>query len=118
MLNFQNTINLEEYINYLEKRYVAEILNDQEIINQVTYLEPEVVECDEKDDSTELPQVTHNEALNAIHLLELYFIQQDLSDAAYTEHDSALLKLFGLVRKFWTASFKQLTMETFFEPVM
>ncbi|CAG8824313.1 12042_t:CDS:1, partial [Dentiscutata erythropus] len=31
MLNFKNTMNLEEYINYLEERYVAEILNNQKI---------------------------------------------------------------------------------------
>ncbi|CAG8824309.1 17270_t:CDS:2, partial [Gigaspora margarita] len=79
-----------------EERYVAEVLNDQEIINQVIYLEPEVAESDEEDVSMELPQVTHNEALDAICLLELYLMQQDLSDAAQTEHDSALSKLSGL----------------------
>ncbi|CAG8836669.1 5096_t:CDS:1, partial [Cetraspora pellucida] len=80
MLNFQNIMNLEEYINYLEEKNISGILSDQEILNQTTRPEPELVESDGEDDSIELPQVTHKEALDAIHLVELYLMQQDLSD--------------------------------------
>ncbi|CAG8753897.1 2631_t:CDS:1, partial [Cetraspora pellucida] len=89
-------MDLEEYINYPEEKYITGVLSDQKIINQITYLEPETAEDDEEDDSTELPQVNHKEALDAIRLLELYLMQQDLSNAVYIEHDSALSKLSGL----------------------
>ncbi|CAG8828526.1 6342_t:CDS:1, partial [Cetraspora pellucida] len=116
MLNFPNIIDLKEYINYLKEKYITGMLSDQEIINQIIYLEPETAEDNEEDDSTELPQVNHKEALDAICLLELYLMQQDLSNAVHIEHNSALLKLSGLVRKFQNASFKQLIIKTFFEP--
>ncbi|CAG8469943.1 2286_t:CDS:2 [Cetraspora pellucida] len=93
MLNFPNIIDLEEYINYSEEKYITGMLSNQEIINQITYLEPETAEDDEEDDSTELPQVNYKEALDAIRLLELYLMQQNLSNAVHIEHDSALSKL-------------------------
>ncbi|CAG8807834.1 8169_t:CDS:1, partial [Dentiscutata erythropus] len=96
MLNFKNTINLEKYINYLEERYITEILNNQKIVNQVTYPESEIAKSNEEDDSIELPQVIHNKALDATHLLELYLLQQDFSELAQAKHNSALLKLSGL----------------------
>ncbi|CAG8544084.1 5282_t:CDS:2 [Cetraspora pellucida] len=52
MFNFSNMINLEKYIN------------------------------DEEDNNIELPQVAHKKALDAIHLLELYLMQQNLNNAA------------------------------------
>ncbi|CAG8581312.1 15157_t:CDS:2, partial [Cetraspora pellucida] len=96
MLNFQNMMDLKEYINYPEEKYITGVLSDQEIINQITYLEPETAEDDEEDDSTELPQVNHKEALDTIRLLELYLMQQNLSNAIHIEHDSVLSKLSGL----------------------
>ncbi|CAG8644387.1 6203_t:CDS:1, partial [Cetraspora pellucida] len=54
MLNFSNIINLEEYINYLKEKYITKMLSDQEIINQIIYLEPKTAEDDEKDNNTEL----------------------------------------------------------------
>ncbi|CAG8714805.1 18308_t:CDS:1, partial [Racocetra fulgida] len=84
MLNFQNVMNLEEYINYSEENNITRILSDQELLDQVTCPEPEseTAKCDKEDDSIEIPQVIHKEALDAIHLIELYLIQQDLSDEA------------------------------------
>ncbi|CAG8698266.1 13817_t:CDS:1, partial [Racocetra persica] len=104
MLNFQNVIDLEKYINYSKEKNVSGILSDQEIINQITYPDPETAEdneeSDKKDDNIELSQVSYKEASDAVHLLELYLMQQDLSDVAHTEYDIALSKLSGLVRKF------------------
>ncbi|CAG8544436.1 19755_t:CDS:2, partial [Racocetra persica] len=39
-LNFQNTIDLEVYINYLEEEDTNEALNDQKILTLVTNIEP------------------------------------------------------------------------------
>ncbi|CAG8572174.1 5366_t:CDS:1, partial [Cetraspora pellucida] len=86
-------MNLEEYINYSEEKYITRMLSDQEIINQITYLESETAEDNKEDDRTELLQVNYKEALDTIRLLELYLIQQDLSNAVHIEHNSALSKL-------------------------
>ncbi|CAG8716353.1 3899_t:CDS:2 [Dentiscutata erythropus] len=117
LLNLQNVMDLEDYIDYSEERIVTGIMSDQEILNQATYQEPQQVESDEEDDSVETPQITHKEALDAIHRLELYLMQQDLNYVVQTENDVALSKLYELVRKIRNASFKQLNIETFFEPV-
>ncbi|CAG8811679.1 27558_t:CDS:2, partial [Gigaspora margarita] len=99
LFNFQNVIDLEEYIDYLEEKIVTEIMSDQEILNQATYQEPQQVESDEEDDSVEMPQITYKEALDAVHWMELYLMQQDLNYVVQTEHDVALSKLYKLVRK-------------------
>ncbi|CAG8519544.1 12193_t:CDS:2 [Racocetra fulgida] len=103
-------MDLEEYINYSEEKNISRILNPETAEDNE--------EGDKEDDSIELPQVSHKEASDAIHLLKLYLMQQDLSNVAHTEHDTALLKLSGLVRKLQNASFKQLTIETFFKSAM
>ncbi|CAG8815876.1 26625_t:CDS:2, partial [Racocetra persica] len=63
-----------------KKKNISRILSNQEIINQITYPNPKTAEDNkegnEEDDSIELPQ--------------------DLSDVAYTEHNTALSKLFKL----------------------
>ncbi|CAG8850244.1 4216_t:CDS:1, partial [Gigaspora margarita] len=69
---------------------------------------------EEDDDSIEMRQVTHWEALNAIELLEQYLLQQDFGETARLEHDEALLKLQKSIRKFRNTSFKQLELEAFF----
>ncbi|CAG8573964.1 6016_t:CDS:1, partial [Racocetra fulgida] len=69
-------------------------MSDQEILNQVTYQEPEQAEDDEDDDNIEIPHITHKEALDAINQIELYLLQQDLNDVTQTEHDIALSKLY------------------------
>ncbi|CAG8758310.1 21278_t:CDS:2, partial [Racocetra persica] len=74
-------------------------------------------EFDEEDDSVDMPQITYKEALDAIYQIKLYLIQQDLNYVVQTEHDVALSKLYELVKKLQNASFKQLNIETFFEPV-
>jgi DDE superfamily endonuclease len=115
-LHFRNKMDIEKYINYPEEENTEEVLNDQEILNLVTYLEPEKTENEEEeDDSTELQKITHKEALNAIELTEQYFVQQDLSDTIRLEYDTALLKLRRLIGKFQSASFKQTNIETFLE---
>ncbi|CAG8654435.1 7075_t:CDS:1, partial [Racocetra fulgida] len=88
VLNFQNTMDLEAYINYLEEEDTNKALNDQEILTLVTNIEPEkdLNEDDnseeDKDDSKEIPLITHHEVLNAVEVLEQYLIQQDLSNIA------------------------------------
>ncbi|CAG8772506.1 9708_t:CDS:2, partial [Gigaspora margarita] len=94
LLNFQNIMDLEEYIDYSEKK---------------------IVESDEEDDSVKMPQITHKEALDAVYQIELYLMQQDFNYVVQTEHDVVLSKLYELVRKLQNASFKQLSIETFFE---
>ncbi|CAG8758599.1 44532_t:CDS:2 [Gigaspora margarita] len=116
MLNYQNIMDLEEYINYSDKKIITGIISDQEILNQATYQESEQAENDEEDDSAEILQITHKEALDAINRLEFYLMQHDLDNAARTEHDIALSKLYESVRKFWNASFKQISIEAFLEP--
>ncbi|CAG8558825.1 271_t:CDS:2, partial [Gigaspora margarita] len=91
ILNYQNVIDLEEYINYSDEKIITEIMSDQEILNQATYQESEQAENDEEDNS-------------------------GLNNAAQTEHDIALSKLYESVRKFWNPSFKQLSIEAFLEP--
>ncbi|CAG8804603.1 9516_t:CDS:2, partial [Dentiscutata erythropus] len=100
LLNLQNVMDLEDYIDYSEER-----------------IEPQQVESDKEDNSVETLQITHKEALDAIYRLELYFIQQDLNYVVQTENDIALSKLYELARKIRNASFKQLNIETFFELV-
>ncbi|CAG8839078.1 18580_t:CDS:2, partial [Gigaspora margarita] len=63
--------DLEEYIDYLEKLKVHGILSDQEIVNLATNLELKN-DSNENDNSTKIHQVTYNEALNTINLLEEY----------------------------------------------
>ncbi|CAG8781791.1 349_t:CDS:2, partial [Dentiscutata erythropus] len=90
---------------------MKELYENIEMLNYQN--ESEQAENDEEDDSVEIPQITHKEALDAINRLELYLMQQNLDDA---EHDIALSKLYESVRKFRNASFKQLSIEAFLEP--
>ncbi|CAG8563637.1 14900_t:CDS:2, partial [Cetraspora pellucida] len=82
VLYLRNVIDLNNYINYLEENNTNEILNDQEIVNLVTNVKPEINKSNDEqnDDSVEICQITHNEALNAIGLLEKYLFQQDFGD--------------------------------------
>ncbi|CAG8577733.1 37354_t:CDS:2 [Gigaspora margarita] len=79
-LNFQTVMDLEKYINYSEEKIVTGIMSDQEILNQVTYQDPEQAEDNKEDGSIEIPHITHKEALDAINQIELYLLQQDLND--------------------------------------
>ncbi|CAG8607398.1 2148_t:CDS:1, partial [Racocetra fulgida] len=82
-LHLRNVIDLNNYINYLEKNDTNEVLNDQKIIDLVTNIEePEVNQSDGKEDdnSIEICQITYNEALNTIELLEQYLFQQNFSN--------------------------------------
>ncbi|CAG8664231.1 17867_t:CDS:1 [Dentiscutata erythropus] len=114
-LHFRNVMNLEEYIDHPEEKEIHEVLSDHEIVNLAINLEPEEDISDEDDDSTEMRQVTHNEALNATYLLEQYLLQQDLCDTARSKHDEALSNLQNTIRKLRNTSFKQLDLEAFFE---
>ncbi|CAG8542754.1 24443_t:CDS:2, partial [Racocetra persica] len=96
LINFQNVIDLEEYIDYLEKKIVTEIMSDQKILNQAMYQEPQQVKSDKEDDSIDMPQITHKEALDAVYQMELYLMQQDLNYVVQTEYDVALSKLYEL----------------------
>ncbi|CAG8855043.1 5336_t:CDS:1, partial [Gigaspora margarita] len=83
-LNFRNAMSLEVYINYPEEENTNKILNNQEILTLVTNLELKKDlnndNSEDEDDSKEISLITHHEALNAIEVLEQYFMQQDLSD--------------------------------------
>ncbi|CAG8489413.1 7614_t:CDS:1 [Cetraspora pellucida] len=109
-------MDLEEYIDHPEEKEIYGVLSDQEIVNLVTNPEPEEDKSDEDDDSTEMCQVTHNEALNAIDSLEQYLLQQDLCDTTRSKHEEALSNLQEAIRKLRRASFKQVELETFFGP--
>ncbi|CAG8814880.1 12494_t:CDS:2 [Gigaspora margarita] len=102
-LNFQNAMSLEVYINYPEEENTNEILNDQEILNLVTNIELEKDlnngNSEDEDDSKKIPLITYHEALNAVEVLEQYFMQQDLSDKVWLDHDQALLNLQRTIRK-------------------
>ncbi|CAG8833006.1 8274_t:CDS:1, partial [Racocetra persica] len=78
--HFRNIMDLEKFINYPEEKETHEMLGDQEIVNLATNLEPEENQSDNDDNSTEIRQVIHNEALNTIDLLDQYLLQQDLCD--------------------------------------
>ncbi|CAG8808151.1 14182_t:CDS:2, partial [Cetraspora pellucida] len=92
-LQFRNVMDLEEYIDHPEEKEIYGVLSDQEIVNLVTNPEPEKDKSDEDDDSTEMCQVTHNEALNTIDSLEQYLLQQDLWDTTRSKHEEALSNL-------------------------
>ncbi|CAG8475188.1 20168_t:CDS:2 [Racocetra fulgida] len=81
LLNFQNVMDLEEYIDYSEEK-----------------IEPQQVESDEENDSVDMPQITYKEALDAVYRMELYLMQQDLNYVVQTEHDIALSKLYKLIK--------------------
>ena len=115
-LNFQKIINFEEYFDYPEEKNTHEVLSDKEILDLATNLEPEN-ESAEDDDSTEMRQISHQEALNAVEILDQYIVQNDFSKITQTEHDEALLKLQKEIRKLRIASFKQSSIETYFELV-
>ncbi|CAG8767902.1 19134_t:CDS:2, partial [Racocetra fulgida] len=90
VFNFSNMLNLEEYINYSG--------------NFETGHEKEV-------DSMEIYPISHQEALNAIEILEQYIVQKDFSKTAQFEHNNALLKLQKKIRKLCIAAFKQTNIE-------
>ncbi|CAG8777211.1 5418_t:CDS:1, partial [Racocetra fulgida] len=52
-----------------------------------------------EDDSEEISLITYYKALNAVKVLEQYFIQQDLSDKAQLDNNQALLNLQKTIRK-------------------
>ncbi|CAG8489974.1 15201_t:CDS:1 [Cetraspora pellucida] len=110
-------MNLEEYIDYPEEKKTYEVLSDHEIGNLAINSEPKEDISDKDDDSTEMHQVTHNEALNATYLLEQYLLQQDLCNTAQLKYDKALSNLQKMIRKLQNTSFKQLDFEAFFELV-
>ncbi|CAG8565130.1 2821_t:CDS:2 [Racocetra fulgida] len=82
-------MNVLEYINYTDEEDIEKVLDDQEI-SEVTENEGS---DDDKDNSTEMRIITHQKALNALDLLDQYFLQQDLNEVARLEHDVALLNL-------------------------
>ncbi|CAG8666659.1 10586_t:CDS:1 [Racocetra fulgida] len=116
-------MDLEEYINYPEEKKTNEVLNDKEILALVTNLKPEKSNDEEdknksdkeEDDSAEIHQITHHEALSAVEVLEHYLMQQDVSKAARSNHDQALSNLQKEIRKLRNSSFKQVNIKAFFE---
>ncbi|CAG8561678.1 10842_t:CDS:1, partial [Acaulospora morrowiae] len=73
-------MNLKEYVDYPEEKNTFETLNDQEILNITINQELENNESEEEEnESIEMRQITHQETLNAVELIEQYLIQQDLS---------------------------------------
>ncbi|CAG8814434.1 26973_t:CDS:1, partial [Gigaspora margarita] len=50
-------------------------------------------------DSTEMHKIGHQEALNAIEILEQYIVQKDFGEIARSEHNKALSKLQKEIRK-------------------
>ncbi|CAG8490440.1 5783_t:CDS:1 [Cetraspora pellucida] len=116
-------MNLEEYVNYSEEKETNEILNNEKILALFTNLkskktkdaEEEENESDEEeDDSTEIHQITYREALSAVEVLEYYFMQQDVDEAAQSNHDQALSNLQKEIRKLQNSSFKQVDIKAFF----
>ncbi|CAG8722701.1 13156_t:CDS:2, partial [Dentiscutata erythropus] len=110
-LNFRNAMDLEVYINYPEEENTNKTLNKQKILTLVTNIETENDSNDDnskdEDDSRKISLITYHEVLNAIKMLEHYFMQQDLSDKDRLYHNQALLKLQKAIRKSRSASFKQ-----------
>ncbi|CAG8640144.1 7750_t:CDS:1, partial [Gigaspora margarita] len=97
-LNFSNIMDLEEYIDYPGEKDTYGILSNKEILDLTTNLESEN-ENVEDDDITEMHQISHQEALNAVEIFEQYILQNDFSETAQFEHDEALLKLQKEIRK-------------------
>ncbi|CAG8838039.1 44028_t:CDS:2, partial [Gigaspora margarita] len=106
--NFSNIMDLEEYIDYPGEKNTHEVLSDKEILDLTTNLESKN-ENVEDDNSTEMHQTSHQEALNAVNILEQYIMQNDFSKIAQFEHDKALLKLQKKIRKLRIKAFKQTT---------
>ncbi|CAG8741874.1 528_t:CDS:2, partial [Racocetra fulgida] len=102
-LNFPNIMYLEEYINYLGKKDIHEVLSNQEILKLIINSEPvENKSVEEEDDSMEISQ---------IKILEQYIVQKDFSETAQSEYDDTLLKLQNEIRKIRIATFKQTNIE-------
>ncbi|CAG8527030.1 39753_t:CDS:2, partial [Gigaspora margarita] len=100
VLNFLNVIDLEEYIDYLGEKDTHEVLSDQEILDLTTNIEPAENKCSKNEnDSTEMREIGHQEALNAIEILEQYIVQKDFGKTAQSEHNEALSKLQKEIRK-------------------
>ncbi|CAG8670552.1 2938_t:CDS:1 [Ambispora gerdemannii] len=116
-LHLRNEMNIEEYINYPEERSTEEVLTDQEILDLVTYQEAEKAESEEEeiDDSIEMRKITRTEVLDALELMDQYFVQQDFSNAIRLEYDTALSKLHKVIRKHQNDSLKQMSIEAFLE---
>ncbi|CAG8772519.1 23865_t:CDS:2, partial [Dentiscutata erythropus] len=87
-----------EYINYPEEKDIYEVLSDKEILDLATNLEPENKSAKDNN-STEMRQISHQEALNAVEILEQYIVQNDFSEIIQAKHDEALLKLQKEIRK-------------------
>ncbi|CAG8788155.1 16064_t:CDS:2 [Dentiscutata erythropus] len=88
-----------ELIKELQELEIHEALSDQEIVDLAANSELEEDKSDKDNDNTEMRQITHNEALNAIDLLEQYLLQQEFCDTARLKHDKALSSLQKAIRK-------------------
>ncbi|CAG8679911.1 35587_t:CDS:1 [Gigaspora margarita] len=109
-------MDLEEYINYPEKKDTHEVLSDKEILDLATNHKFENKNVKDND-STEMYQISYQEALNAIEILGQYIMQNDFNEMAQFEHNKALLKLQKEIRKLRLKAFKQTSIKTYFELV-
>ncbi|CAG8580635.1 4777_t:CDS:2 [Cetraspora pellucida] len=109
-------LDIENIFNYPGEKDIYKVLSNKEILDLTTNLEPKN-ESTEDDDSTEMHQISHQEALNAVEILEQYIVQNDFSETAKSEHNEALLKSQKGIKKLQIASFKQTSIETYFELV-
>ncbi|CAG8803804.1 23989_t:CDS:2, partial [Gigaspora margarita] len=70
-LNFPNLMDLEEYIDYPREKDTYEVLSNKKILDLATNLEFDNKNVKDNN-STEMRQISHQEALNAVEILEQY----------------------------------------------
>ncbi|CAG8586017.1 10834_t:CDS:1 [Dentiscutata erythropus] len=76
-LHLQNTMNIDDFINYHEEDITNgnEILSDQDIVNLTNHSD-EPQDEEEPDNSIEMCNYIHKEALDALDLITQYLLQQ------------------------------------------
>ncbi|CAG8845792.1 7070_t:CDS:1, partial [Racocetra persica] len=109
-LRFRNEMDIDSYIDYSEENMSEEILNDQEIVD-LTRHSDDYINTEEPDDSIEIRQFTHHEALDALDTVNQYLLQQNDN---MIEYINAISKIIKKVRSLRIGTLRQTNLDSFF----
>ncbi|CAG8772668.1 22703_t:CDS:2, partial [Dentiscutata erythropus] len=109
-LCFRNEMDIDSYIDYSEENMSEEILNDQEIVDFTRHSD-DYINTEEPDDSIEIRQFTHYEALDALDTVNQYLLQQNDN---MIEYINAISKIIKKVRSLRIGTLQQTNLDSFF----
>ena len=94
------------------------MIEDEDIIKKVQQLPNEEYQGQEDEDDQEpTPKISHQEAANALKMLQTYLLQQPDTYQATDDDRKVINKLFKETEKHFTLSKKQQTFDSFFSRV-